>query len=127
MPRNVHLALKAAASTAGVPESWADSTELAKLLQKESSFNFKSANPTSTAYGLFQFLDSTWAGTGVSKSWCLPGALYQGKSDINVEGVGRVPYWHFWQCVAGLRYIKNRKNYRTPAKAWAFWQQNGWY
>ena len=38
------------------------------LVNKESSWNPSAKNPTSTAYGLFQFLDSTWAGVGARKT-----------------------------------------------------------
>lgn len=75
---------------------------LYKLIQKESSWNPNAQNPTSTAYGLFQFLNGTWAGTGVRKT-------------SDVEG----------QATAGLQYISQR--YGTPAKAWAFHQKNNWY
>ena len=75
---------------------------LYQLVQHESGFNPNAQNPSSTAYGLFQFLDSTWAGTGVDKT-----------SDP----------WQ--QSVAGLRYIKNR--YDNPQGAWDFWSANHWY
>ncbi|MCW2924944.1 MAG: putative bacteriophage protein, partial [Thermoleophilia bacterium] len=89
---------------AGVPAEWASSPALAQLLLHESTFNPRAQNPTSTAYGLFQFLDSTWAGSSGRKT-----------SD---------PYL---QSVYGLRYIKHR--YRTPERAWAFWQRQWphWY
>jgi SLT domain-containing protein len=75
---------------------------LAEILSHESSFSSTAQNPSSTAYGLFQFLDSTWATVGATKT-----------SD---------PYL---QCVAGLKYIKQR--YGDPDKAWAFWAQHHWY
>lgn len=93
-----------ATGPAGVPESWVDSGALYQLMLHESGFNPTAQNPTSTAYGMFQFLDTTWAGYGVRKT-----------SD---------PYL---QCVAGLRYIKRR--YGTPERAWGFWlaQSPHWY
>ena len=75
---------------------------LSRLIQKESSFNPNAQNPTSTAYGLFQFLNSTWAGTGFKKS-----------SDPAI------------QTAAGLRYIADR--YGTPSRALAFHNANNWY
>lgn len=72
------------------------------LIQKESSWNPKAQNPTSTAYGLFQFLDSTWASVGATKTSDPAG-----------------------QAQAGLKYIANR--YGTPSKAWAFHKANNWY
>lgn len=127
IPLNVWRVLRAAARRAGVPESWANSKDLEKLLQHESSFSFTSQNPTSTAYGLFQFLDSTWSTVGIPKSRCVPGALYEGKSTVMIEGIGRMPYWQYWQCVAGLKYIKQR--YKSPSKAWQFWKKQSphWY
>jgi TP901 family phage tail tape measure protein len=77
------------------PEQW---NPLARLIQNESSWNPNAQNPGSTAFGLYQFLDSTWSGTGIAKS-----------SDPGV------------QTEAGLRYITNR--YGTPAKALAFWNR----
>lgn len=72
------------------------------IVGKESTWNPAAQNPTSTAYGLFQFLDSTWAETGVGKT-----------SDPAL------------QAAAGATYIKKR--YGDPVKAKAFWEQNGWY
>jgi SLT domain-containing protein len=56
----------------------------------------------STAYGIFQFLDTTWASVGYTKT-----------SDPVV------------QIAAGLAYVKQR--YGDPVKAWAFHQANGYY
>ena len=72
------------------------------LVQKESSWNPRAQNPTSTAYGLFQFLNSTWAGSGYAKT-----------SDPAQ------------QTAAGLKYIKDR--YGSPAAAVAFHRKNNWY
>jgi hypothetical protein len=83
----------------GSGKQWA---ALTQLISHESSWNPRAQNPTSSAYGLFQFLDSTWAGTGINKT-----------SDPRL------------QTIAGLRYIRSR--YNTPAGAWAFWQRNHWY
>ena len=84
---------------------WGSGSEwdaLARLIAKESSWNPKAQNPTSTAYGLFQFLNSTWAQTGIKKT-----------SDPAA------------QTEAGLRYIAAR--YGTPSKALAFHLKNNWY
>ena len=75
---------------------------LNQLWQRESGWNPKAQNPSSTAYGIAQFLNSTWAGTGIAKT-----------SD---------PYR---QIDAGLIYIQKR--YGTPCKAWSFWQSHKWY
>ena len=69
---------------------------LANLIQRESSWNPTAQNPTSTAFGLFQFLDSTWGGTGIPKT-----------SDPGL------------QTEAGLRYIQAR--YGDPTRAWQHW------
>ncbi|ATW58629.1 tapemeasure protein [Corynebacterium phage PotatoChip] len=80
-----------------------DQWEAAKwIVQKESSWNPNAQNPGSTAYGLFQFLDSTWAETGIGKT-----------SDPKLQGE------------AGARYIKSR--YGDPVSAKNFWQANNWY
>jgi hypothetical protein len=75
---------------------------LNQLWQRESGWNPKAQNPSSSAYGIAQFLNSTWAGTGIAKT-----------SD---------PYR---QIDAGLIYIQKR--YGTPCKAWSFWQSHKWY
>lgn len=75
---------------------------LVSLWDKESGWNPQAQNPTSTAYGIAQFLNGTWQGTG-----------YQKTSD---------PYQ---QIDAGLAYIKAR--YGSPSKALNFHLQNNWY
>lgn len=72
------------------------------LIMSESGFNNTIKNKTSTAYGIFQFLDSTWGGYGIPKT-----------SD---------PYL---QSVAGGRYIRAR--YGDPINAWAFKRSHNWY
>jgi len=74
-------------------QQWAD---LVSLWNAESGWNNTAQNPGSTAYGIAQFLDSTWATVGYSKS-----------SDPAV------------QIAAGLKYIKQR--YGSPSAAWAGW------
>ena len=75
---------------------------LSRLIQKESSWNPNAQNPTSTAYGLFQFLNSTWATVGAKKT-SNPGL----------------------QAEAGLKYIAQR--YSTPSGALAFHNKNNYY
>ncbi|RBY90412.1 lytic transglycosylase domain-containing protein [Blastococcus sp. TBT05-19] len=75
---------------------------LEKLWGKESGWNPNAQNPSSTAYGIAQFLDSTWAGTGIAKT-----------SD------------GYRQIDAGLIYIENR--FGSPCGAWAHSQSKGWY
>jgi hypothetical protein len=75
---------------------------LESLWGKESGWNPNAQNPTSTAYGIPQFLNSTWAGTGIAKT-----------SD---------PYR---QIDAGLVYIDSR--YGSPCGAWSHSKSTGWY
>jgi len=72
------------------------------LWEAESNWNPDAQNPTSTAYGIAQFLNATWATTGIAKT-----------SD---------PYR---QVDAGLIYIDNR--YGSSCAAWDFHQANNWY
>ena len=72
------------------------------LWEAESNWTPTAQNPTSTAYGIAQFLNGTWAGTGVTKT-----------SDP------------FKQIDAGLVYIENR--YGSACAAWDFHQANNWY
>lgn len=73
-----------------------------QLLMQESGFNNVAQNPTSTAYGMFQFLNSTWGGYGVAKT-----------SDPTQ------------QSIAGGRYIKAR--YGDPLGAEAHEQSYHWF
>ena len=73
-----------------------------RLLQKESGGRPHAQNPTSTAFGMYQFLNSTWKMTGYKKS-------------SN----------HVTQVKAGVVYIK--KVYRTPCRAVAFHNSHNWY
>jgi Transglycosylase SLT domain len=75
---------------------------LESLWGKESGWNPDAQNPTSSAYGIAQFLDSTWAGTGIAKT-----------SD------------GYRQIDAGLVYINSR--YGSPCGAWQHSQANNWY
>jgi hypothetical protein len=75
---------------------------LENLWGKESGWNPNAQNPSSTAYGIPQFLDSTWAGTGIAKT-----------SD------------GYRQIDAGLVYIDSR--YGSPCGAWGHSQSTGWY
>ena len=82
--------------------SGSEFTCLENLWGKESGWNPNAQNPSSTAYGIAQFLDSTWAGTGIAKT-----------SD------------GYRQIDAGLIYIQKR--FGSPCGAWAHSQANGWY
>jgi hypothetical protein len=83
----------------GSGTEWDDSV---KLIMRESGFNNTAQNPASTAYGIFQFLNSTWGGYGVSKT-----------SDPATQALG------------GARYIQAR--YHDPIGAWAHETSAGWY
>ena len=75
---------------------------LTKLVGKESAWNSKAQNPTSTASGIGQLLDSTASSLGMKKS------------DSAVS-----------QLVATLSYISRRHS--TPCGAWKHFQKNRWY
>ena len=75
---------------------------LNNLVMKESGWDNTAQNPTSSAYGIGQFLDSTWATVGGTKT-----------SNPTT------------QIKLMLLYIKQR--YGTPAAAWAHEQQYNWY
>jgi hypothetical protein len=75
---------------------------LQNLWGKESSWNPTAQNPASSAYGIAQFLDSSWASTGIAKT-----------SD------------GYRQIDAGLIYIDSR--YGSPCGAWAHSRSTGWY
>jgi len=66
------------------------------------TWNPLAQNPRSTAFGIAQFLNGTWAGTGFQKST---------NPQIQIQ--------------AGLTYIKSR--YGNPRNALAFHLRNNWY
>lgn len=72
------------------------------LGMKESGWRNTAQNPTSTAYGIGQFLNSTWASVGIPKT-----------SD---------PYQ---QVLAMAKYIQQR--YGSPSRALAFHLSHNWY
>lgn len=71
---------------------------LEKLVNAESRWNPKAQNKTSSAYGLFQFLNKTWDSYGFEKT---------------DDPIGQIE--------AGLTYIKKR--YGSPSAAWKFWNE----
>lgn len=90
--------------------SWYKDPDLAWIIKHESGFRPCVRNGGvvdcsyrgDRAWGLFQFLGSTWRGTGINRS-----------AD---------PYW---QSRAGIRYIERR--YGSPSGAKAFWLNNNFY
>jgi hypothetical protein len=72
------------------------------LWTKESGWQATARNPDSTAYGIPQLLDSTWAATGIA---------------ITSNGYRQVD--------VGLAYISAA--YGTPCSAWAHSQATNWY
>jgi hypothetical protein len=89
-----------------VAKMWGERAEyacLSKLWGKESAWNPRAANPKSTAFGIPQFLDSTWKNYGYPVR----------------------PKNPMVQIEAGLKYITAR--YDTPCRAWKFWERNKWY
>lgn len=75
---------------------------LHRLIMKESGYNPEAQNPTSTAFGIFQFLNKTWAGVGAQKT-------HDAAAQIR----------------AGLQYIAQR--YRDPSRALQFHLGHNWY
>jgi hypothetical protein len=74
------------------------------LEMSEAGWNPLAQNPTSTAFGLGQFLDSTWAAVGGTKT--------------------SNPYT---QLQLMMKYISQSKNFHDPNSAWAFHRANNWY
>lgn len=87
------------------PYGWGSGSQwsaLNSLIMAESGWCNTAQNPTSTAYGIGQFLSSTWATVGGTKT-------SDAATQINLM----------------LDYIKMR--YGTPANAWAHEQSDHWY
>lgn len=84
---------------------WSSASEQAAtdyLMMRESGYNNVAQNPTSTAFGMFQFLNATWGGYGIPKT-----------SDPGL------------QAIAGGRYIRQR--YTDPIGAAAHERAFNWY
>jgi len=75
---------------------------LDNIWQHESHFNPKALNMGSKAFGIAQFLPSTWGNYKVTKT---------------ASAALQIKY--------GLRYIHNR--YGDACNAWNFWKTHGWY
>lgn len=87
---------------AGFPASeW---SPLKNIVDRESGWNPTAKNPSSGAYGLFQFLG------------------HQNDQYGQLGGYSGDPAQ---EAVAGMQYIKDR--YGSPSAAWAHWQANGSY
>ena len=72
------------------------------LINRESGWNSEAQNPTSSAYGYGQFLNSTWAGVGCIKT-----------SDPDEQ----------IRCT--IKYVESK--YGTPQKAIIWHNANNWY
>lgn len=95
------------------PNSWHTGgqwTAVDNIISKESGWNPKAKNPSSTASGLFQHIDATW------KSYRPASANRYGS--MRDAPVGD-------QAIAGRNYIAAR--YGDPAAAWRYWQANRHY
>jgi hypothetical protein len=78
-----------------------------QLIDHESGWKATAQNPSSSAYGLGQFLNSTWASVGGSKT---------------DDPMQQLPYI--------FAYLKSRPDYHgSPAAAWSLWQSRSphWY
>ena len=96
---NQKLGQQMAAALGWTGSEWA---ALNSLVMNESGWCNTIQNPDSTAYGIGQFLNTTWASTGYTKT-----------SSPQT------------QIAAMLLYIKN--TYGSPSAAWQFEQDNGYY
>ena len=96
---NVQMGKQMAERAGWTGSNW---NSLRQLWTRESQWNHLAQNPTSTAYGIPQFLDSTWATVGGTKT-----------SDPKKQ----IQY--------GIKYIQQR--YGDADGAWRFWQANNWY
>ena len=95
---------QAIARMEAAPYGWATGQEWADLVSlwnRESGWSNTAQNPTSTAYGIAQFLDTTWAPYGPKTS----------------SATLQIKY--------GLEYIRDR--YGSPSAAWAHEESAGWY
>ena len=106
--RAIHIQMSPRAySQTAIAHQWKDSARqyvcLNELWTHESHWNPKAANHSSTAWGIPQFLNSTW-------------------TNYNYPVRPKDP---IVQVTAGLRYITVR--YGSPCKAWSFWKKRNYY
>jgi Transglycosylase SLT domain len=95
---------QAVARVLAAPYGWSTGQEWAALValwNRESSWDNTAQDPTSTAYGIAQFLDTTWAPYGPKTS----------------DPALQIRY--------GLEYI--RATYGDPVTAWQHEESEGWY
>lgn len=101
-PRLRHVA-KEAAKKAKFSLREGDVARMEKILKRESYGGLTTVkNPRSSAYGMWQFLNGTWKGTGIKKTDC-----------------------PFGQTEAFFIYVEKR--YGTIAKALAWHKRRGYY
>ena len=98
LPEYKHYAYRQIESKWGASE-W---VAFDNIVRKESNWVATAQNPTSTAFGTMQFLNSTWALVGCTRT------VDQDK-----------------QIDCGIKYIE--VVYGTPSKAIQFHRQNNWY
>jgi len=101
--QNFRKDLSVALSRAGISPEWASG--ITELVKRESGFNPKAKNPTSSAHGYAQFLTSTRKN-------------YEKKTKLSYDNPAN-------QLVMMMQYVKDR--YGSPDKALAFWNKNHWY
>jgi SLT domain-containing protein len=75
-----------------------------RLIGKESAWNSKAKNPSSSAIGIGQLLESTYQNLGMKHS----------KAEVP-------------QMVAALAYIGRKYGSAGPCGAWRHWQKKNWY
>ena len=79
-------------------QKWGDEhlASFEQLMNHESGYNPSAQNPKSSAFGMFQFMDRTWASYGCTKTE---------EVDTQID--------------CGLKYIEKR--YGNPTNAWKHW------
>lgn len=111
------MALSAAPAQAATPASASSAQAIAhkmipdaaqfnafsKIVERESGWNPAATNSSSGAYGLVQALPAS--------------KMSSAGSDWKTNPATQIKW--------GLDYMNSR--YGSPAKAWSFWQANGWY
>lgn len=98
--------------SAAAQRGWGTGAEWSALqwvINQESGGDPKAQNPTSTASGLFQQINSTWMANKPASSNA------RRMADASVED----------QAIAGMNYFASR--YGSPSKAKAFWEKNHYY
>lgn len=77
-----------------------DPVKALRVAKCESGLNPLAKNPSSTATGIYQFLDSTWSSVNRLRKngWMMADRLSTEKNVDNAMWLAKMEGWHHWVC-----------------------------